>query len=1277
MTDSSSADRDPVEKLAEEFVARCRRGETPALSEYVERFPELADEIRAVFPALLLMDQADPASSELARARDAGDSPAAPGMPVQLGDFRILREVGRGGMGVVYEAEQVSLGRRVALKVLPLQAQTNPRYLGRFEREAKAAARLHHTNIVPVYGVGTDRGIHYYAMQFIQGQALDEVLAELKRLRRDKAATPLPARTVAPADVSAHDVARSLLTGPAEGVTCAALAGPPTVDDVVTPGPRSGSAGARVVGATGSGSGSLPGQEHSGSVYARRAYWRSVARVGVQAAEALAYAHNEGILHRDVKPSNLLLDARGHVWVADFGLAKTAESDDLTTTGDIVGTVRYMAPERFEGQADVRSDVYALGVTLYELAALSPAFPASDRQKLIHQVTAEAPIHLRRAAPTMPRDLRTIIHKAIDRDPARRYASAAALAEDLQRFLDDQPIQARPPGRVELLGRWCRRNPVVVGLLAAVLLVAVLGFAGIVMQWREAVASSVLAGANEEIANKRRETIQKVNGELLSAQEIANKRRAEVQEANDELRKSQAKLRRTLYISDMRLLPAAWEQESIGTMLESLERQVPREGEPDLRNFEWHYWNRQCHPDSEVQMEGEKTAKGVSFGYVFAFNAEGTVVAGTSGTAGIKLWDARTGKMRSVLKKSVLTEPGQPATGSIVPRTTFSTFSPDGKRVAASANAADSKGRAVHCDLMVWDAVTGQELWHNREKYQIGYHELTQANTPKFLPGGYLAFDADGSRLAACVVEGNKTFIKIWDAATGESLLEFGEHDSSSWTFEGTIGFSPDGTRLLALVREPRPAGEVAGRLAVWDTTSGAELPSIAAPAKNAQPISFAFGKDAGPLAVVWQASAPRSSGLATTSALWLHDAATGQPLSLFAAQAEGGYISFVKFSREAKSLVTASNLGAIKIWDAGTQQLLCGLPNPLGKVRAVSFAGASRVLTVEQGGVLKAWEIANRPLVLQLNRPYNFFPQPILSADGKRLAVVVRDSSVPDVKNFFPVIGASTAGLMGSSLGASPSSAAAAVLAGSVIMKPASLIQVRDTDTGAPLLTVKASGGHFAMSANGKRLALHDLDFASKVPKRVMVWDVDTGEQLASLAIPDGPGPAFLMGLALSADGNRVAGCTLPLGRKPGWLTVWEVATGAELLHQELDLGNTANLGFSPDGKRIAFSQVSFGNAKPEFHLRDVASGKDLWTRSWFGNYVFSADGRRLAISLNHRSEPKETLVVDAATGEQQLRLEGEDDRTVSVVFSPDGQRILTVGARRDSGTRRPGTSY
>ncbi len=439
----------------------------------------------------------------------------------------------------------------------------------------------------------------------------------------------------------------------------------------------------------------LPGQ--SGSASAQRAYWQSVARVGLQAAEALAYAHAEGILHRDIKPSNLLLDARGHVWVADFGLAKTTDSNDLTTTGDIVGTVRYMAPERFAGQTDVRSDVYALGVTLYELAALTPAFPESDRHKLIKQVTTEEPIPLRRAAPAMPRDLRTIIHKAIDKEPARRYATAAALADDLQRFIDDRPIQARPPGPGELFGRWCRRNPVVVGLLALVLVVLVGGITGIVMQWREAVENSRLAENNAEIADQRRADIEKINEELRDSRE--------------QMRDSREQMRRTLYTSDMRLLPAAWQQEGVAPIVDLLQRQVPQNGEADLRNFEWHYWNRLCHPEFEALLEiakGDITA--VVLAGPLAFSADGTLLAGFSHRRGIQIWDTRTGKQRSAVKPPAVDRAEHFA------HLTHLAFSPAATHLAVGGDASDGLGRIVYRDLMVYDVATGQLKWHNRDK---------------------------------------------------------------------------------------------------------------------------------------------------------------------------------------------------------------------------------------------------------------------------------------------------------------------------------------------------------------------------------------------------------------------------------------------------------------------------------------------------------------------------------------------------------------------------------
>ena len=314
-------------------------------------------------------------------------------------------------MGVVYEAEQESLGRHVALKVLPSSALLNPTYLARFRREAQAAGRLHHTNIVPVFGVGECDGVHYYAMQFIQGEGLDKVLADVRRLRR-----PLGAGEALPPEGS---VAHTLLTGQFN---------PPMAADPGKPNehPDSSSLTSRL---------SPCGPEAE--------YFRGVARIGVQVADALAYAHRQGILHRDVKPSNLLLDLQGTVWVADFGLAKAEGTEELTHTGDIVGTIRFMAPERFEGKSLPQSDVYGLGLTLYELLTLRPAFDDTNKGRLIDRVLHEPPRPPCKLDPRVPRDLETLVLKCLAKDPRERYATAEALAEDLRRFLADRPIHAQ------------------------------------------------------------------------------------------------------------------------------------------------------------------------------------------------------------------------------------------------------------------------------------------------------------------------------------------------------------------------------------------------------------------------------------------------------------------------------------------------------------------------------------------------------------------------------------------------------------------------------------------------------------------------------------------------------------------------------------------------------------------------------------------------------------------------------------------------------------------
>jgi serine/threonine protein kinase/WD40 repeat protein len=432
---------DPLNALAEEFVERYRRGERPALSEYTARHPELADEIQALFPDLVLMEDLGSVGGQPVLASSAT-------VLEQLGDFRILREIGRGGMGVVYEAVQESLGRHVALKILAFHHRMEGSHLERFRREARAAAQLHHTNIVPVFGVGEHEGIHFYAMQFIQGQSLDEVIEEVKALRQGK---PRPT-DACPGPLSAS-VAGALLTGDFERGRPEGEAPEMLPANMETPRPSS---------PTPAGSSSQLTQQPE------MQYFRSVARLGMQVAEALDYAHRQGILHRDIKPSNLLLDLRGMVWVTDFGLAKAEESGELTKTGDIVGTVRFMPPERLDGRSEPRGDIYGLGITLYEMLTLQPAFADTQRSRLLHRILHEDPPPPRKLDPTIPPDLETIVLTAMAKAPADRYATAEALADDLRRFLADRPIQARRSTWAEQGWRWCRRNPVVAGLMAAV-----------------------------------------------------------------------------------------------------------------------------------------------------------------------------------------------------------------------------------------------------------------------------------------------------------------------------------------------------------------------------------------------------------------------------------------------------------------------------------------------------------------------------------------------------------------------------------------------------------------------------------------------------------------------------------------------------------------------------------------------------------------------------------------------------------------------------------------
>jgi serine/threonine protein kinase len=484
-------ERDPLDLVAEEFAEACRRGERPLVADFVARYPQWAEELRVLLPSVAKME-------ELKRLKKKACTVPVPESVElrQLGDFRILREVGRGGMGIVFEAVQESLGRRVALKVLPRHAFLDPKRLERFQREAQAAACLHHTNIVPVFGAGEQDGLSYYVMQFIEGKSLSQLVTEWRA-----GFDPLSSRKGALAQET--------------GTVHLPRSGPEPAADAVT---------------VALSSPSCDGQdpELSAPILSAKprlspGHYRIVAEIGVQAAEALHYAHKQGTLHRDVKPANLLLDRRGCVWITDFGLAKLVGQDQLTKTGDILGTLQYMAPECLRGEADARSDVYSLGLTLYEMLTLEPAFSDANPTRLMRRIESREPVAPAKLNPLLPRDLETIILTASARDPDARYPTAKALASDLQRFVADRPIHARRASLIERGWRWCRRNRLVAGLIAAasvsLLVAAASGWTGYVISRR---ALEREANKNEEAAKATQRAEESLELSLKQFEEVFN-----------------------------------------------------------------------------------------------------------------------------------------------------------------------------------------------------------------------------------------------------------------------------------------------------------------------------------------------------------------------------------------------------------------------------------------------------------------------------------------------------------------------------------------------------------------------------------------------------------------------------------------------------------------------------------------------------------------------------------------------------------------------------------
>jgi eukaryotic-like serine/threonine-protein kinase len=978
MSDNNPSAADPFGPIADEFVEAFRQGKRPSVEEFARRYPEHTEQIREMLPALVLTEQTRSAPDAPGQGRQATASAGA--VPLQhLGDYQILREVGRGGMGVVYEAQQLSLGRHVAIKVLPPHALLDPRHLARFQREARSAARLHHTNIVPVFGVGEQDGLHYFVMQFIQGLPLDLVLDELRHLRRPRGQQAptggdAPGRSVTVTqDVSAVAVARGLLTGefrqpeqtntrtnaPGEASPVASAPGDPRLSSSV----RAASSSATI---------HLPGQTEGSTLSESGSqYWQSVARIGMQVADALAYAASQGVLHRDIKPSNLLLDETGNVWVTDFGLAKAAsDSDDLTHTGDVVGTLRYMAPERFNGQGDLRSDVYSLGLTLYELQVLRPAFDEADRNKLVRQVMHDEPVRPRKLNPGVPRDLETVVLKAIARDPGHRYQTPAEMAADLKRFVEDRPVRARRASGAERLWRWCRRNPLPAGLLAAILLVFLTGFAGVVWQWR-------LAAMARDDATKREGEAVAARNETRRAQDgaITHLYHALVEEARA-VRESRA----TGYRAEAwNLLHRALELETPDRDVMALRQEAAAclgdfvGLEPAvLDGFPADVFSKAMAPDGRhvalglrdgtiliIDLATKKVSVRLrgdhSIVFALAFLPDGRLIS-TANAGPPKIWELSQAGGWNATELSL-----PPEIFAVLPAPGFPFFVPLWRQAPVREIAVSPDGRLLavaHSDSI--------QLWNLAEGTLAG--SLTAGGGEQFR---YLSISPRGDLLCAPFALGNSSGYVVWDLV-GRRL-----RGRLEWDLDSPYGatFSPDG-RLLAC------AG--GGGVKVFDTATLEQRLFL----RGDYTLSLAFSPDSQLLAIpstqlgvvrLWNLATNREVAVLRFPGTPLGAFFTPDGKSLFATTYRScriwnlagagdkrvlaghtGGVPVVAFSPDGKLLVAGSKDNTVSLWNVATGERVHRIAALPEGVQTLAFNPDGRLLAVSSGGTARLWDTSS-----------------------------------------------------------------------------------------------------------------------------------------------------------------------------------------------------------------------------------------------------------------------------------------------------------------------------